>query len=284
VLKNQGVGWLTPFSFGDPLAFLGPSLVGRGGWLLVVSCALPCVLGFALLRVWGWLLVSLGVVPCVSVSFGGSMSAFSLASLAVVGPCSPVRRPVAYAWASSAVVGARLALRMRGHGSTSSFASHEALAERLAILREGFVAARRSGLPPARLAVVARVGRMLAAAVAADVERLAVCPLASGGGLPAFCLGVPSSGFRPACDRVAVVRSWSVKFGELSVYISGFALPFVCLAGGLSGLAFDALVDAVRVAERDGVDVLLWAAPGRSGRVCAPRAGSAGYFCGVSAA
>ena len=254
------------------------------GWLLVVSCALPCVLGFALLRVWGWLLVSLGVLPCVSVSFGGSMSALSLTSLALApGAADSVRRTVAYAWASSAVVGARLALRMVGHGSTSSFASHDALAERLAILREGFVAARRAGLPPARLAVVARVGRMLAAAVAAS-DPVAWCPLYSGGGVPAFCLGVPSSGFLPACDRVAVVRSWSVDFGVLSICVSGFALPFVCLSGGLSGLAFDALVDAVRVAERDGVGVLLWAAPGRSGRVCAPRAGSAGYFCGVSAA
>jgi hypothetical protein len=197
-----------------------------------------------------------------------------VASFPVVGACSAVgchaagRRVVsaavacARAWLAGAAVGLPVP------------------ASALPRLRSSFASGRAAGVSPARLAVLARVGRLLAAASAP----VAVCPLASGAGVPASCLGVSSSGFVPAGRGAVVVRSWSVDFGVLSVCVSGVALPFVCLSGGLSGLAFDALVSAVRVAESSGVAVSLWAAPGRSGRVCAPRAGSAGYFCGVSAA
>lgn len=201
------------------------------------------------------------------------MSLSSLASfvsaLPVVGAVSPAVR-------GSSVAGARLvraAVGLARARLAGAAVGLPVLPAHLAAARSAFSLARSAGCSSARLAVLARVGRLLAAAV---------CPLASGAGVPAVCLGVPSSGFLPAASGV-VVRDWLVSGGVLSVDVAGFALPFLCLASGLSPAAFSSLVEAVGVAADSGVSVDLWAAPGRSGFVCRARAGSSGYFCAVSA-
>lgn len=202
-----------------------------------------------------------------------SRSVFGSVAAALVAAPVVARGP-AWAWVSSSVRGARLALRLLALGSPSPYAAPSAFAARAADLRLCFAAARRAGVPAARLAVLARVGRLVAAAGVP-------CPLASGAGVPASCLGVPASGFRPSALGV-VVRDWSVVGGVLSVFVSGRPLPLLCLSSGLGGAAFDSLVDALEVARLSGVAVDLWAAPGRSGRVASPRLGASGWFCAVS--
>ncbi len=222
-----------------------------------------------------------------SVRWGFSMSfSFSASSLPVLGAVSPVPasasavalRSALSVHVSALVRSCRLSVSLLGlcaaSGRSSPAASPAAVAALLSRARGVWSRARAAGVSPARLAVLARAGRALAAVAP-------VCPLASGAGVPASCLGVPSSGFVPAASGV-VVRGWSVSAGVLSVDVAGFSLPFLCLSSGLSPAAFSSLVDAVSVASASGVSVDLWAAPGRSGFVCRARAGSSGYFCAVS--
>jgi hypothetical protein len=216
-------------------------------------------------------------------SLGFVMSfSFSAASLPVLGAVSPVAsgavRSALSSSVSSLVRSCRLSVVLLGlcaaSGRASPAVSPAAVADLLARARGVWSRARAAGVSPARLAVLARAGRALAAVAP-------VCPLASGAGVPASCLGVPSSGFVPAASGV-VVRGWLVSGGVLSVDVAGFSLPFLCLSSGLSPAAFSSLVSAVAVAADSGVSVDLWAAPGRSGFVCRARAGSSGYFCAVS--
>jgi len=217
-----------------------------------------------------------------SVRLGFSMSfSFSASSLPVLGAVSPVAsgavRSALSSSVSSLVRSCRLSVVLLGlcaaSGRASPAVSPAAVADLLARARGVWSRARAAGVSPARLAVLARAGRALAAVAP-------VCPLASGAGVPASCLGVPSSGFVPVA--LGVVRDWSVSGGVLSVDLAAFPLPFLCLSSGLSPAAFSSLVSAVAVAADSGVSVNLWAAPGRSGRVCSARAGSSGYFCAVS--
>jgi len=138
--------------------------------------------------------------------------------------------------------------------------------EDVATARRGWVMGRRAGVSAARLAVLARVGRLLAAAV----------PFA--GFVPAG-LALGRSGWVPAARFLTVARGAvsgvEVSSSSVSCHVGGVRL--VCLAAGLGGAAgLDSLVAALQAAEASGVLVRAVGAPNASGRVLG------GFFCGIT--
>lgn len=226
----------------------------------------------------GLFLFSLGALARCLSFLGSSMSA-SFASFAsslpVVGACSSaVRRglPVSGARLVRAAVGLA---RARLAGAAVGL---PVLPVHLARARSAFALARDAGCSPARLAVLARVGRLLAAAVEAAA-------FAGSGFLPAsLSLGsagvVSSSAFREVASGVVLpVGSVSVEGGSLWVRAPKFSAR--CLLSGLGGAGSAdavALERALLACCGTGLGCTFFGAPGASGRV------AYGFFCGVASA
>lgn len=148
----------------------------------------------------------------------------------------------------------------------------------LASLRACWSAGRAAGVSAARLAALARVGRLVAlvpgvAAAVASVGRPAFV-----GFVPAVCRlpSGPVSRFLPVGS--GVVESSALVGGAVRIVLVG-GRRLQCLVSGIGPAAADALLAACSAAAVSGVEVGFVGAP-------SPRTGAVlgGYFCGVLAA
>ena len=173
---------------------------------------------------------------------------------------------------SPAVVSGRQAVRVAVAGGRRAlaFAAWGAPVDPALVagMRSCWSAARASGVSSARLAALARVGRLCAAAVAPVFVGFVptVCRLPSG----------PVSRFLPVGS--GVVASAVLVGGAVRVELVG-GRRLVCLVSGVGPAAADALLAACSAAAVSGVEVGFVGAP-------SPRTGAVlgGYFCGIRAA